>query len=62
MRWLDGITNAKDMNLGKLRDDEGHGGLRCCSPWGCKESDITGGLNNNRQHTEGAQLVKRVNN
>ena len=47
MRWLDGITNAKDMNLGKLRDDEGHGGLRCCSPWGCKESDTTRRLNNN---------------
>ena len=43
MRWLDDITDAMDMILGKLpemvRD-------RCCSPWGCKESDTTGRLNN----------------
>ena len=39
MKWLDGITNSMDMNLGKLqetvRDRE------CCSPWGHKESDTT---------------------
>ena len=23
------------------------GGFACCSPWGCKESDTTRGLNNN---------------
>ena len=28
-------------------DGEGHGGLACCSPWGCKESDMTEQLNNN---------------
>ena len=28
-------------------DGEGQGGLACCSPWGCKESDTTGRLNNN---------------
>ena len=28
-------------------DDEGQGGLACCSPWGCKVSDMTGQLNNN---------------
>ena len=28
--------------LGKtLGDGEGQGGLACCSPWGCKESDTT---------------------
>ena len=26
-------------------DGEGQGGLACCSPWGCKESDTTGQLN-----------------
>ena len=28
-------------------DGEGQGGLACCSPWSCKESDMTGWLNNN---------------
>ena len=28
-------------------DGEGQGNLACCSPWGCKESSTTEGLNNN---------------
>ena len=28
-----------------LGDREGQGSLVCCSPWGCKESDITERLN-----------------
>ena len=24
-----------------LEVGDGHGGLVCCSPWGCKESDMT---------------------
>ena len=28
-------------------DAEGQGGLACCSPWGQKEWDTTGQLNNN---------------
>ena len=28
-------------------DGEGQGSLACCSPWGCKESDMTYQLNNN---------------
>ena len=28
-----------------LRVDEGQGGLVCCSPWGCKESDTDERLN-----------------
>ena len=40
MRWLDGVTDSMDMNLGKL-GVVGQGGLECCGPWGCKESDMT---------------------
>ena len=28
------------------RDSGGQGSLACCSPWGRKESDMTGQLNN----------------
>ena len=27
-------------------DDEEQGSLACCSPWGCKESDMTEQMNN----------------
>ena len=37
MRWLDGITDLMDMNLGKLQEMVRDRGLVCCSPWGCKE-------------------------
>ena len=30
-------------------DGEGQGSLACCSPWGCKESDTTGWLNNHHK-------------
>ena len=36
IRWLDGITDAMNMYLGKLGDAEGQGGPACCSPWGHK--------------------------
>ena len=41
MRWLDGITNSMNMSLSKLQKIEGLGSLMCCSPWNCKESDMT---------------------
>ena len=28
-----------------LGDGDGQGSLACCSPWGCKESDVTERLN-----------------
>ena len=31
-------------------DGEGQGSLECCSPWGCKELDMTERLNNNKNN------------
>ena len=46
MIWLDSITDAMNMNLGKLweivRDRE----AGVLQSWGCRESDTTGRLNN----------------
>ena len=45
-RWLDGIMNSMDMSLSKaLGVGDGQGSLACCSPWGCKELDMTEWLN-----------------
>ena len=41
-RWLDGITNSMDTSLSKLLEMVNQA---CCSPWGCKESDMTKRLN-----------------
>ena len=53
MRWLDGITDSMDMSLSKLWElvMDRQGGLACCSPWGCKESDTTLQLSK-REHYE----------
>ena len=46
MRWLGGITDSMDMSVNKLQelvmDREA---AQCCSPWGCKELDMTEQLN-----------------
>ena len=40
---------CNEQELGQtLGDGEGQGGLTRCSPWGRKESDMTGQLNNNK--------------
>ena len=41
MRWLDSITDSMDMSLSTMEDSEGQRSLVYCSPWGCKESDMT---------------------
>ena len=47
IRWLDGITNAMDINLGKLREMvRDREALACYNPWGHKELDMTWPLNN----------------
>ena len=40
--WLHGHEFEQALGYG-----EGQGSLVCCSPWGCKESDMTRWLNNN---------------
>ena len=45
MRWLDSMNGHKfEQTPG---DSKGQGSLACCSPWGCKESDMTLQVNNN---------------
>ena len=39
-RGLDGITDSIDMSLSKLYSER-QGNLACCSPWGCKELNMT---------------------
>ena len=46
MRWLYGITDSRHEFEQGLRDGYGQGSLVCCSPWVCKESDMTEQLNN----------------
>ena len=46
MRWLDGLFDVMDMNLG---DDEGQGS---CTPCGCIQLDMTGQLNNSNTVNE----------
>ena len=61
MRWLDGIAEAKDTDLGKLwelvRDRLS---LACCSPWGREELDTIWQLNNNKlSHNKVLSLCSR---
>ena len=39
-QWLNGHEFQSTLGVGN-----GQGGLACCSPWGCKESDMTEWLN-----------------
>ena len=46
MRWLDGITDSIRYEYEQASGvGHGQGSLACCSPWDCKESDVTERLN-----------------
>ena len=42
-----------------LGDSEGQGSLACCSPWGCKELDMTEQLNNYNKNDVFLFLMKK---
>ena len=47
IRRLDSITDLTDMNLSKLQEIvEDRGLWLACSPWHCRESDVTSRPNN----------------
>ena len=50
MRWLDGMTNSMDMSWRKVQGMVKDREAWCCSPWSCKELDMTEQLNNNTRH------------
>ena len=54
--WLHG--HEFEQTLG---DSEGQGSLACCSPWGCKESDMTEQLNNKQLLFISNQLAGEIN-
>jgi len=60
MRWLDGITDSMDISLDTLGVGDGQGGLACCSPWGCKESDTTEQQNGTERNCSRARHLTEI--
>ena len=52
MRWVDGITDSMDMNVGKLQEMVRDRSLACSSSRGHEEADMTWRLNNEGRKLE----------
>ena len=56
-----GHYKCNEHELGQTPEDgEGQGGLVCCSPWSCKELDMTGRLNNNNNEERQGRVPSRL--
>ena len=62
VRWLDDITDSRDMSLSKLWEcRDGQGSLACCSSWGRKESDPTRRMKDNSKSTKSMPCACKTN-
>ena len=52
MRWLDGLTDSMDEFEQAPAVGDGQESLVYCSPWGCKELDVSEQLNNNNKNNK----------
>ena len=55
--WMASATNGHEFEQVPGVGD-GQGSLACCSPWGCKELDMTELLNNNKTRSEELEVRK----
>ena len=60
-RWLESITNSVDMFGQTPGDSEEQGILKCCSPQGREELDITWRLKNNNSNTSNSSHLILMN-
>ena len=57
--WMASLTRGTESE--QTLGDRGQGSLACCSPWGCKKSDMTEQLNNNQlSHLQCLPIFLRI--
>ena len=59
MKWLESITDSMDLSLSKLREIvKDREAWQFCSPWGCKELDMTERIHFHFQERSKSQISK----